>query len=93
MSMDMPYPNQSAVGMQAVGWRPDGKIVCAGFWDGKARIYSGKSMNILASIGYHSQIVNSVTFSPEKVIGKYLLAIGSRDGRISLWDLFSDDVG
>lgn len=75
-------------GVASVAIRPDSKIVALGCWDGKLRLYSWKSLVILAVLDTHSATIQDLGFFYSND-NKYLLAAGSKDSRISLWDLYN----
>ena len=70
-------------GAGCVGIRGDGRVVAIGCWDGRARLYSMKSAKLLALLDFHKGSVQSVAFSEEN-----MLAVASKDGAITLWDLY-----
>lgn len=72
-------------GVGDIAVRPDGKIIAVAGWDGRARIYRRKTCNTLAVLKYHVAAASSICFSPET----YLIATGSRDGTVALWDTYS----
>ncbi|WAR08238.1 GNB1L-like protein, partial [Mya arenaria] len=63
--------------------RRDGKIVAFAGWDSNVRIFGAKHLKPLAVLNYHKEGVQCVTFSED-----YLMACGSKDQLISLWDLY-----
>ena len=63
--------------------RKDGKLVVFAGWDGHVRLFSVKKMKPLAVLAYHKDSVYCATFSDDK-----LLACGSKDEQISLWDVY-----
>lgn len=63
--------------------RNDGRIVACGGWDGKIRIFGWKKLKRLAILKYHSESVNCLHFGANR-----LLAAGSKDGKITLWDVY-----
>ncbi|KAL0276428.1 UNVERIFIED_CONTAM: hypothetical protein PYX00_004009 [Menopon gallinae] len=79
-------------GVASVAIRPDSKLMAVGCWDGKLRLYSMKSLSILAVLDIHSSTVQDVVFtSTQSENGKikFYLAAGSKDRKISLWDLYN----
>ena len=63
--------------------RDDNKIIVTAGWDSKVRVFGAKHLKPLAVLNYHKDSVNCLTFSDEK-----LLACGSKDNQISLWDIY-----
>lgn len=70
-------------GFNDIVTRKDGKIVVAAGWDKQIRIFGCKKLKPLAILSYHKDSVNCVTFSPDNI-----LACGSKDQHISLWDVY-----
>jgi len=64
----------------------DGKVVVSGGWDGRIRYFSWRSgsMKPLAVLNIHRDTVSCLDFD-----SKGNLAAGSRDGLISLWNLYT----
>ncbi|KAK7083537.1 Guanine nucleotide binding protein (G protein), beta polypeptide 1-like [Halocaridina rubra] len=72
--------------------RPDGKIFVAGGWDFRIRFFSSKKMKPLAVLMYHKKTVRCLAYSPSFVKSlecEFLLAAGSDDMSVSLWNLFN----
>lgn len=72
--------------------RPDGKIFVTGGWDDRIRLFSSKKMKPLAVLLYHRKTVECLAYSPTRVNYfdcDYLLAAGSSDMSVSLWNLFN----
>lgn len=72
--------------------RPDKKILAAGCWDGKIRIFSWKNLKLLVVLECHQESVLNVCFSnhvSENRRRNYLLAGGSGDNRVSLWNIYN----
>ena len=63
--------------------RKDSKIVVTAGWDKQIRIFGCKKLKPLAILSYHKDSVNCLTFS-----GDNILACGSKDQHISLWDIY-----
>jgi len=76
-------------GIGDVAVRPDGKIVASAGWDGRVRLYKGRSGSALAVLKYHTSAGTAVAFSPRT----FRLATGARDGAIALWDVYASDPG
>jgi WD40 repeat protein len=79
-----PLMCEGSKGVSAVHARHDAKIVAAGCWDGKVRLYSLKKPRILASMACHSKGVQCVRFSRDCS----LLASCSEDMRIAVWQVY-----
>lgn len=77
-------------GVACVRVRPDGKYCVAGGWDHRIRVFSWKTLKLLAVIELHSDTVQCLTFVRRPSESEVLLVAGSRDGRMSLWNLYND---
>ncbi len=77
-------------GVAAVRIRRDKKILVLACWDGKIRVYSVKSSKLLAVLDYHSESVQCLEFSHQKIDGKWLFAVEGKDGKVSLWTIYND---
>ena len=72
--------------------RPDGKIFATGGWDDRIRLFSWKKKNPLAVLVYHRQTVQCMCYSQSNVElfpPGNILACGSMDRTISLWNLYN----
>ncbi|KAG7169329.1 Guanine nucleotide-binding protein subunit beta-like protein 1-like [Homarus americanus] len=72
--------------------RLDGKIFVTGGWDSRVRIFSAKRYKPLAVLQYHKKTVECLAYSTSDVehFGcGLLLAAGSSDNSISLWNIFN----
>lgn len=72
--------------------RPDRKIVAAGCWDGRIRIFSWKSCKLLAVLNYHTESILDLYFSNFTIStwhSKHLLVAVASDKRISLWNIYN----
>ncbi len=78
---DILVPND---GFNCVKIRPDGKLFVTGGWDAQGRIFGLKQCSPLAVLSYHRESVQAIDFSYEN-----LIALGSKDGIISLWNQYS----
>lgn len=72
-------------GVNCVKIHPSGSYVASGGWDNRIRIFSWKTLKPLAVLDFHSQPISVLSFSRQTGI----LAAGSRDGRVSLWNLYN----
>ncbi|KND04800.1 uncharacterized protein SPPG_00502 [Spizellomyces punctatus DAOM BR117] len=87
-------------GIAVVRIRPDGKIVATGGWDSKIRIYNAKKFKPLAILRGHRQGVSCLAFSEagsshvgsetnsEEVAPPNMFAAGSKDGNVTLWQIY-----
>lgn len=63
--------------------RQDGKLAAFSGWDSNIRLFSCKSLKPLAVLKCHKDSVYCLAFSDNM-----LLACGSKDEQISLWDIY-----
>ena len=105
-------------GQQSLTVRSDGKIFATAGWDGRARVFSAKSMKELAVLKWHKEGCYALAFSKvagttpstptddsvdapsikrditvselrtAKAKATHWLAAGSKDGKVSLWDIY-----
>ncbi|KAK5121743.1 hypothetical protein LTR85_004618 [Meristemomyces frigidus] len=104
-------------GQQSLAVRSDEKIFATAGWDGRARVYSAKTMKELAVLKWHKGGCYALSFADmgqgaaeggtseedERIIKRDLtvserrtakaqsthwLAAGSKDGKVSLWDIY-----
>ena len=54
-------------------------------WFFRIRVFGWKKLKPLAILKYHKQVVNNVCFSKG-----HLIAAASKDGNISIWDVYKD---
>ena len=71
-------------GSSAIKLRNDNKLVFIGGWDGKVRVYNWKNMKLLAVLKYHSETINCIAFDENNRV-----IVGSKDGKISVWDVYT----
>uniref|UniRef100_A0A2S2P8V9 Guanine nucleotide-binding protein subunit beta-like protein 1 n=1 Tax=Schizaphis graminum TaxID=13262 RepID=A0A2S2P8V9_SCHGA len=79
-------------GVNVLQLRPDDKIVAAACWDLTVRLFSWKTMKLLAVLDSHSSGVLSIAYSELSVTfwkAKYLLAVANKDNKITLWDVYN----
>lgn len=76
-------------GVSSVAIRNDGRIITAGGWDGRLHLYGSKKGKALTSLNYHTKNIQALDFSLSSNVDiNNIIACGSRDGRISLWNLY-----
>lgn len=108
-------------GQQGLRVRSDGKIFATAGWDGRARVYSAKTLKELAVLKWHKEGCYTVAFAlidPDMLLdmnrtetevakatdsqlmqnvgqtrnlvahSTHWLAVGSKDGKISLWEIY-----
>jgi len=79
-------------GLSCLAVRDDEKIYATGGWDKRIRLFSGKSHKKLCVLQLHDDTLNSVVFTNDDGRkGDRILAAGSSDGQISLWNLYNDE--
>ena len=81
-------------GVSSIRYRSDYRIFATGNWDSFVRIYSSKSGKALSTLNYHRESVYSVDFGlldeHAHNATRTLLAVGSKDNSISLWNIYED---
>ena len=104
-------------GQQSLALRSDEKIFATAGWDGRARVYSTKTMKELAVLKWHKEGCYALAFAnvsetaitaddvetdgslrkrdltvseqrTAKARSTHWLAAGSKDGKVSLWDVY-----
>lgn len=85
-SLEVPVTNEAhgSGGIQTLSIRPDGKLLAAGGWDRRVRVWQWKRFKPLAVLQHHTATVNAVHFSH---CSRYL-ATASCDKTIALWSLY-----
>jgi WD40 repeat protein len=70
-------------GATAVAFSPDGKILAAGQWNGKIRLWDAATLApwVSSPIPAHSDMIFDPAFSPD---GKHI-ATPSKDGTVKIW--------
>jgi len=79
-------------GVNVLQLRPDDKIVAAACWDLTVRLFSWKTMKLLAVLDSHSTGVMNIVYSELSVAfwkAKYMLAVANKDNKITLWDVYN----
>lgn len=79
-------------GVSVLQLRPDSKIVAAACWDLTVRLFSWKSMKLLAILDSHSTGILNIMYSELSVKfwkTRYMLAVASKDNKITLWDIYN----
>lgn len=79
-------------GLSCCVMRPDGKLYVTGGWDSRIRIFSSKKNKPIAVLQYHKKTVECLAYSVgdvEHLSNGCLLAAGSSDKSISLWNIFN----
>lgn len=79
-------------GVNVLQLRPDDKIVAAACWDLTVRLFSWKSMKLLAILDPHSTGILNITYSELSIEfwkTRYMLAVASKDNKITLWDIYN----
>ncbi|KAK9880688.1 hypothetical protein WA026_011924 [Henosepilachna vigintioctopunctata] len=81
-------PNQ---GVNIVKIREDSRIFVVGCWDNCIRYFNWKNFRCLAVLNEHTEPITDIKFSPYPVKqwDSNIMAAGSQDGVISLWNLYS----
>mmetsp|Transcript_54986 Transcript_54986/g.97077 ORF Transcript_54986/g.97077 Transcript_54986/m.97077 type:complete len:106 (-) Transcript_54986:184-501(-) len=71
-------------GVSSLSLRPDGKLLAAGGWDKRVRVWQTRKWKPLAVLRQHNGTVNAVDFSS----CSRWLASASNDHTIALWSLY-----
>lgn len=77
-------------GCQVVRVRKDRKILVCGGFDGRTRIYSWKTLRLLAALTENHACVTDIQFSEQVVPqwGSQIMAVSGADGVITIWNLY-----
>ena len=77
---------------------PDKKILICGGWDSTVKLFSWlkpERLKPLGALKFHSESVNVVACTRRPAGGAkikgHLIAAGSKDEKVSLWSIYSDD--
>lgn len=65
--------------------RPDRKVLAAGCWDGKVRIFSWKTCKLLAALDCHKASILDIAFTAKQ---PSVMVASASDKKISLWNVF-----
>lgn len=79
-------------GCNVVKTRSDSKIFVSGGYDGRLRVFSCKTLRILAVLSEHRGPVTDIQFSP-CIINYWnskIMAASGADGTITLWNLYNN---
>ena len=71
-------------GISSLALRPDGKLLAAGGWDRRVRVWQARKWKPLAVLKQHTNTVNAVDFS----MCSRWLASAANDRTVALWSLF-----
>lgn len=71
------------VGIEAMAFHPNGRIVAGGGSDGRLRLWQAASGSLWRTVDLHADGITAVTFSPD---GRYLVTAG-RDGKVHSWQM------
>lgn len=75
-------------GQQCMRMRSDGKLLGTAGWDSYARIYTVPKAKQVAVLSCHKGAVNSIAFRDQQAGIDNLIALGGKDAKISLWNLY-----
>ena len=74
--------SESTVGVQALAYSPDGRLIATADWDKRVRLWDGKTGRLYRVLPLHPQPITCLAFSP---VGS-ILATGSHDNNIRFFD-------
>lgn len=78
-------------GVSCLAIRPDKRLLAAGCWDARVRLFSMKTLKLLAVLVNHKDTIHDIRYSPARVRAwdvEWLLAVAGKDGRVTLWNLY-----
>lgn len=75
-------------GQQSLRLRSDGKVLGSAGWDSFGRLYSASKMKQIAVLKSHKLAINAIAFQKVEAGHENVVALGSKDGKISLWRIF-----
>lgn len=75
-------------GQQSMRIRSDRKLIGTAGWDSYARIYTTSKLRSVAVLGHHRSALNAFEFQEKLDSATGLVALGSKDTKISLWKIF-----
>ena len=76
---------QKRPGTSFLKLRKDNRLLLAASWDHRVQIYHHKKKKHLANLAYHKDSIYSCDYH----LQTNCFAVGSKDGTISLWDLYT----
>ncbi len=78
-------PLTCPTGATSVAFSPDGKILSAGLWNGRIRLWDATTLHPLVPprVPAHSAMIFDLVFAPD---GKHI-ATASKDGTVKIWSL------
>ena len=84
--LDIPVTSEASGsgGVASLAVRPDRKLLAAGGWDKRVRLWQWKRWKPLAVLKQHTETVTAVHFSADS----RWLASASNDRTIALWDVY-----
>ncbi|KAF2861751.1 WD40 repeat-like protein [Piedraia hortae CBS 480.64] len=83
--------NTGHAGQQGLVIRDDGRILATAGWDGKLRVYSARTLKELGVGMWHREGCFAVGFAgvrEEEGQGRHWVALGCKDGKVSLWEVY-----
>eukprot|EP00039_Didymoeca_costata_P033395 m.42162 g.42162 ORF g.42162 m.42162 type:complete len:325 (+) comp9850_c0_seq2:141-1115(+) len=76
-------------GINCISFRNDYKLLATGGWDHRTRIFRWAKMTPLAILDIHTGAINDISWSSAD--SGNLLAVASKDRRISIWSLYNSN--
>jgi len=81
--------NTKHSGQTSLQIRSDGRLLVSAGWDGVGRVYSTTTLRQVAVLKWHVGGIQAAAFSSGGGEGKRWIALGGKDAKISLWDVFN----